>query len=159
MQQIKRELLRYPLETFCFAPEAASLATSVNAKTKDKGRVVFGVIGVLLASAIFSFLFAYLCTTFLLAQFNVQRRMLLGQKSLLIIIGSNIVSLVLLWIVGFALLSASGRSNLEMPAALIAIGAQSIWLLRHLWRYRRDHLRVRYEAYDPEIGPDTLTRS
>ena len=29
----------------------------------------------------------------------------------------------------------------------------------HLFRYRRDHLRVRDEHYDPEIGPDTLTGS
>ncbi len=120
---------------------------------------MFGVIGVLSASAVFAFLFAYLCTTLLLAQFNVHRRMLVGQKSLLIIIGSNIVSLVLLWVAGSALLSASGRSNLELPAAFIAVGAQAVWLMRHLWLYRRDHLRVRYEAYDPEIEPDTLTRS
>jgi hypothetical protein len=133
------------------------LAGQFNAK--DKGRVVFGVIGVLLASAAFAFLFAYLCTTLLLAQFNVHRRMLVGQKSLLIIIGSNVVSLVLLWIVGFALLSASGQGSLEMPAALIAVGAQAIWLIRHLWLYRRDHLRVRYEHYDPDIEADTLTRS
>lgn len=120
---------------------------------------MFGVIGVLLASAAFAFLFAYLCTTFLLAQFNVHRRMLVGQKSLLIIIGSNVFSLVLLWIVGFALLSASGQGHLEMPAAFIAVGAQTLWLMRHLLLYRRDHLRVRYEPYDPDIGADTLTRS
>ena len=125
---------------------------------KDKGRVVFGVIGVLAASAVFAVLFAYVCTTFLLAQFNVQRRMLVGQRTLLIIIGSNIVSLVLLWVAGSALLSAAGRDGLQMQAAMIAVGAQAIWLVRDLWRYRRDHLRVRYEQYDP-IEPDTLTES
>jgi hypothetical protein len=125
----------------------------------DKGRVVFGVIGVLSASAVFALLFAYLCTTFLLSQFDVYHRMLVGRTSLPIILGSHIVSLVLLWIAGFALLSASGYGNLEMPAALIAVGAQTIWLLRHLLLYRRDHLRVRYEHYEPDIEPDTLTRS
>jgi hypothetical protein len=133
------------------------LAGQFNAN--DKGRVVFGVVGVLLASAVFAILFAYLCTTFLLAPFDVQRRMLVGQKSLLIIFGSNVVSLVLLWIVGFALLSASGQGHLEMPAAFIAVGAQSIWLVRHLLLYRRDHLRVRYEPYEPDIEADSLTRS
>jgi len=130
----------------------------VQCQGKGKGRVVFGVIGVLSASAVFAFLFAFLCTTFLLAKFDVQRRMLVGQISLPIIIGSNVVSLVLLWGVGFALLSASGHGNLAMPSPLIAVGAQSVWLILHLWRYRRDHLRVRYEPYDSEIEPDTLTR-
>ena len=46
-----------------------------------------------------------------------------------------------------------------MPAAFIAVGAQTLWLMRHLLLYRRDHLRVRYEPYDPDIGADTLTRS
>jgi hypothetical protein len=124
-----------------------------------RGRVVFGVIGVLLASAAFAFLFAYLCTTFLLTQFKVHRRMLVGQTSLPIIIGSNIVSLVLLWFVGFALLSAGGHGNLEVPAAFIAVGAQTIWLMRHLLLYRRDHLRLRYEPYEPDIEADTLSRS
>ena len=116
---------------------------------------MFGVIGVLAASAVFAVLFAFVCTTFLLAQFNVQQRMLVGQKSLLIIIGSNIFSLVLLWGVGSALLSAADREGLQTPAAMIAVGAQAIWLVRDLWRYRRNHLRVRYERYDP-IEPDTL---
>ena len=119
---------------------------------------MFGVIGVLAASAVFAVLFAFVCTTFLLAQFNVQQRMLVGQKSLLIIIGSNIFSLVLLWGVGSALLSAADREGLQTPAAMIAVGAQAIWLVRDLWRYRRDHLRVRYEPYDP-IEPDTLAES
>lgn len=119
---------------------------------------MFGVIGVLAASAVVAVLFAYICTTLLLAQFNVQRRMLLGQRSLLIILGSNIVSLVLLCVVGPALLSAAGRDGLQTQAIMIAVGAQTIWLIRDLWRYRRDHLRVRYEHYDP-IEPDTLTES
>jgi hypothetical protein len=119
---------------------------------------VFGVIGVLAASAVVAVLFAYVCTTLMLAQFNVQRRMLLGQKSLLIIIGSNIVSLVLLWVAGSALLAAAGRDSLQVQAAIIAVGAQAIWLLRDLWRYRRDHLRVRYEPYDPN-EPETLAES
>ena len=108
---------------------------------------MFGVIGVMLASAVFAILFAYICTSFLLAQFNVHRRMLVGEKSLLIIFASNIVSLVLLWIVGFALLSAIGRAS-PVPTTLIAVGAQAIWLIRHLWLYRRDHLRVHRENYD-----------
>ena len=111
---------------------------------------MFGVIGVMLASAVFAILFAYICTSFLLAQFNVHRRMLVGEKSLLIIFASNIVSLVLLWIVGFALLSAIGRS-IQVPIAfiaMIAVGAQAIWLIRHLWLYRRDHLRVHFESYE-----------
>jgi hypothetical protein len=85
--------------------------------------------------------------------------MLVGQTSLPIIIGSNIVSLVLLWFVGFALLSAGGHGNLEVPAAFIAVGAQTIWLMRHLLLYRRDHLRLRYEPYEPDIEADTLSRS
>jgi hypothetical protein len=108
---------------------------------------MFGVVGVLAASAVFAILFAYICSTFLLAQFDVHRRMLVGQRSLLIIIASHIVSLILLLIVGHALLNASGR-DLQMPATVIAVGAQAIWLLRHLWLYRRDHLRVRRESYD-----------
>ena len=108
---------------------------------------MFGVVGVLAASTVFAILFAYICSTFLLAQFDVHRRMLVGQRSLLIIIASHIVSLILLLIVGLALLSASGR-DLQMPATLIAVGAQAIWLIRHLWLYRRDHLRVRRETYD-----------
>ena len=108
------------------------------------------VIGVLSASAVFAILFAYLCTSFLLAQFNVQRRMLVGEKSLLIIVASNVVSLVLLGIIGYMLLTATGRYG-QVPTevvAMIAVGAQAIWLIRHLWLYRRDHLRVHYESYE-----------
>jgi O-antigen/teichoic acid export membrane protein len=108
---------------------------------------MFSVVGVLSASAVFAIVFAYVCSTFLLAQFDVHRRMLVGQRSLLIIIASHIVSLILLLMVGFALLNLSGR-DLQMPATLIAVGAQAIWLVRHLWLYRRDHLRVRRESYD-----------
>ncbi len=111
---------------------------------------MLSVIGVLSASAVFAILFAYLCTSFLLAQFNVYRRMLVGEKSLLIIVASNIVSLVLLWIIGFALLNATGRHP-QVPAAvvaMIAVGAQAVWLIRYLWLYRRDHLRLHFESYE-----------
>ncbi len=108
---------------------------------------VISVIGVLFVGAVFAVLFAYACTQFLLNRFDFQRRLLMGEKSLLIIFGSNLASLALLWIAGFFLLTASGRS-LYVQAAVIAVAAQAIWLCRHLWIYHRDHLRLHYESYE-----------
>ena len=50
----------------------------------------------------------------------------------------------LLW-AGAAILVAISGHDLYLHVAVIAVGAQAIWLGEHLWFYYRDHLRVRYE--------------
>jgi hypothetical protein len=88
---------------------------------------------------------AYACTEFLLIQFDVRQRVMVGESGLPLLLGVNCFSLVLVWLSGAILVAASGQT-LYVQITVIAIGAQAIWLAQHLWFYFRDHLRVRYET-------------
>ena len=102
------------------------------------------LVGVASAGVLLIALFAYLCSAFLLSQFDVRRRMLVGEGGLPLIFGLNLVSFLLVGAFGFWLTYMSGR-DLYLYAALIALAAQAILLVRHLRVYHRDHLRVSYE--------------
>jgi hypothetical protein len=102
------------------------------------------LVGVLSAGALLIVMFAYLCSAFLLGQFDVRRRILVGESGLPLIFGLNLVSLLLVGAFAAWLAYMSGR-DLYLHAALIAFGAQAIWLVRHLRFYHRDHLRLSYE--------------
>ena len=102
------------------------------------------LVGILSAGVLLIVAFAYLCSAFLLSQFDVRRRILVGESGLPIIFGLNLLSLLLVAAFGAWLAYMSGR-DLYLHATLAAFGAQAIWLIRHLRFYHRDHLRVSYE--------------
>ena len=102
------------------------------------------MIGVLLAGVFCAVGFAYACTEYAMARFDVRRRVTVGESGLALILGVNLLSLLLLWLSAVILVAASGY-DLYLQVAVIAVGAQAIWLAQHLWSYYRDHLRVRYE--------------
>ena len=80
----------------------------------------------------------------LLIGFDVRRRVMVGESGVLLILAVNLLCLLLLWISASIVVAASGH-ELYLHVAVIAVGAQAIWLGEHLWFYHRDHLRVRYE--------------
>ena len=102
------------------------------------------MIGVLLAGVFFAVGFAYACTEYVMTRFDVRRRVTVGESGLALILGVNLLSLLLLWLSATILVAASGY-DLYLQVAVIAVGAQAIWLAQYLWSYYRDHLRVRYE--------------
>ena len=103
------------------------------------------MIGVLFVGVFCAVLFAYACTEYLLIRFDVRRRIMVGECGLLTVLAVNIASLAIVWISSAVLVAASGH-NLHMQAAVIAVGAQLIWLTQLLWFYFRDHLNVRYDS-------------
>jgi cellobiose-specific phosphotransferase system component IIC len=105
------------------------------------GRVV---VGVLLVGVFCAILLAYACTEFLLVHLDLRRRVMEGKSGLPMLLAVNVASLAVVWSIGASLVAASGQ-NLHLQAALIAVGAQMVWLIQLLWFYHRDHLRVRYE--------------
>jgi hypothetical protein len=102
------------------------------------------VVAVLFASVFCAVLFAYACTEYFLAGFDVRRRILLGESGLALILGVNFASLMLLGASSFVLVAASGL-DLYVQAAVIALGAQLVWATQHVWFYHLDHLRVHGE--------------
>jgi len=102
------------------------------------------VVGVLFVGVFCAVLFAYACTEYLLVRFDLRRRVMVGECGVLTLLAVNIASLAVVWITSAILVAASGQ-NLHLQAAVIAVGAQMVWLTQLLWFYYRDHLRVRYE--------------
>ena len=102
------------------------------------------LVGVISAGVLLIVAFAYLCSAFLLGQFDVRRRILVGAGGLPLIFCLNLISFLLVGAFGAWLAYMSGR-DLYLYAALIAFGAQAVLLVQHLRVYHRDHLRVSYE--------------
>jgi hypothetical protein len=102
------------------------------------------VVGVLFGGVFLAVCFAYACTEFAMTWFDVRRRVMTGESGLAMIFAVNLLCLLLLWASASILVALSGY-DLYLHVAVIAIGAQAIWLGEHLWFYRRDHLRVRFE--------------
>jgi hypothetical protein len=102
------------------------------------------VVGVLFVGVFLAVCFAYACTEFVMTQCDVRRRVMTGDSGLPLILAVNLFCLLVLW-AGAAILVAISGQALYLHVTIIAIGAQAIWLGEHLWFYRRDHLRVRYE--------------
>jgi len=104
------------------------------------------VIGVVLFVGVFCAVgFSYACTEYAMTWLDVRRRVTVGEAGLPLILAVNGLSLALMCLSAVILVAASGQ-NLYVPASVIAVGAQAIWLSQHLWFYYRDHLRVRYEV-------------
>ena len=103
------------------------------------------VVGVLFAGVFVAVCVAYACTEFAMTWFDVRRRVMVGESGVLLILAVNLLCLLLLWISASIVVAVSGQ-ELYLHVAVIAVGAQAIWLGEHLWFYRRDHLRVRYET-------------
>ena len=102
------------------------------------------VVGVLLIGVLCAVCFSYACTEYLMTRFDVRRRATVVAGGVWLILAVNLFSLILLWLVASILVAASGY-QLYLQLAVISLGAQAIWLMQHLWSYRRDHVRVRYE--------------
>ena len=102
------------------------------------------VVGVLFVGVFCAVLFAYACTEYLLVRFDVRRRIMVGECGLPTILAVNLASLAVVWGSSAILVTATGQ-NLYLQVALMAVGAQLIWLIQLLWFYYRDHLHVRYE--------------
>jgi hypothetical protein len=110
-------------------------------RSRSKDRAVIGILFMAVFGAVG---FAYACTEYAMTRFDVRQRVIVGDSGLALILGVNCLSLLLLWICASILVAASGH-QLFLQVALIALGAQAVWLSQHLWFYYRDHLRVRFE--------------
>ena len=102
------------------------------------------MVGVLFVGVFLAVCFAYACTEFVMARFDVRRRVMTGDSGLPMIVAVNFFCLLLLWASAAILVAISGQ-DLYLHVTVIAVGAQAIWLGEHLWFYYRDHLRVRFE--------------
>jgi hypothetical protein len=103
------------------------------------------VIGVLLIGVLCAVCFSYACTEYLMTRFDIRRRATVAAGGVWLILAVNLCSLILLWLIASILVAASGYHQLYLQLAVISLGSQAIWLVQHLWSYRRDHVRVRYE--------------
>ena len=115
----------------------------VNSVTRYGGRGE-AVVGVLFVGVFLAVCLAYACTEFAMTRFDVRRRVMVGESGLLLIVAVNLLCLLLLWASASLLVALSGQ-DLYLHVAIIAVGAQAIWLGEHIWFYHRDHLRVRFE--------------
>lgn len=102
------------------------------------------LVGVLSAGVLLILVFAYLCSAFLLSQFGIRRRILVGASGLPAIFALNLLNLLLTGAFGVWLVHMSGR-DLYLHALIVAGVAQAVLLVQHLRFYHRDHLRVSYE--------------
>ena len=103
------------------------------------------MVGVLLVGVFLAVVFAYACTEFLLVRLDVRRRVLVGEGwPLLIILGANLASFVVLLLSAMVFVFAAG-ADLYYYTTIVCLCAQAVWLSQHLWFYYRDHLRLRYE--------------
>ena len=85
---------------------------------------------------------AYGCTEFLLAQFDLRRRIRdRGVRKLSVVVAANLMSFATLWGVSLAVLLVT-IGDYYLEATLICLGAQAVWLGQHLWTYYRDHPRL-----------------
>ena len=99
------------------------------------------MIGVLFGGVFCAVGFAYACTEYMMTWFDVRQRVTVGEAGLGLILAVNGLSFALMWLSAVILVVAS-RHNLYLQVTVIALGAQAIWLVHHLWFYHRDHLRV-----------------
>jgi hypothetical protein len=103
------------------------------------------VVGVIFISIFLAVITAYVWTEYLLRWLDARRRVMVGRGfPLLVLLGVNAASFMLLWMSAMILVFASG-AGLYLGATLVCLGAQAMWLTQHLWFYYRDHLRLRYE--------------
>lgn len=100
------------------------------------------VVGLYLVSIFVGIVVSFLCSDYLLAWFlNRNRLRVTVSNRLTAIFLANLVSLDVLWIGGLAVTLWSG-APIYAEALLIGILIQSIWTVRHLWLFHREHLRL-----------------
>jgi hypothetical protein len=138
MQQYRAVVIAWRLRAWIYRRKVVN---SVRKRSRYKGAAV---VGVLFAGVFVGVCLAYACTEFAMTRFDVRRRVMVGESGLALILTVNFLCLLLLWISASILVAISGQ-QLYLHVAVIAVGAQAIWLGEHLWFYRRDHLRVRFE--------------
>jgi hypothetical protein len=103
------------------------------------------VVGVFFVGMFMAVVLAYACTEYLFVLVDARRRVLVGHgHALLLVLGVNLASFVLVVLCAFIFVLASG-TPVYGSAALVCLCAQAVWLAQHLWFYYRDHLRLRYE--------------
>jgi len=103
------------------------------------------MLGLLFAGAFLAVVASYACTEYQLSRLNARRRVMVGQGSaLLTILLANLVSFLVVWVSAAVFIFASDTHYYVEALAICAL-AQIPWLAQHLWLYRRDHLRLRYE--------------
>ena len=103
------------------------------------------MVGVLLVGMFLAVVCAYVSTEYLLGRVDARRRVLVGEGSpLLILLGANLASVVIVWLSAIVFVFASG-AELYYHVTIICLCAQAVWLSQHLWFYYRDRLRLRYE--------------
>ncbi len=103
------------------------------------------MLGFLFAGVFLAVVAAYACTEYQLVLFDAWRRVMTGTSyALLIIVGANLASFLLLFACTSVFVFASGSHHYAEAAAICGF-AQAIWLAQHLWFYYRNHLRLRYE--------------
>ena len=67
------------------------------------------MIGILFVAVFGAVGFAYACTEYAMTRFDGRQRVMIGESGLLLIVGVNGLSLLLLWICASILLAASGH--------------------------------------------------
>jgi cytosine/uracil/thiamine/allantoin permease len=103
------------------------------------------VLGMLFAGVVLAVVASYVCTELLLSRLHARRRAMVGEDSALpTIVLANLVSFLVLWVSAAVFIFASDTQYYIEALAICAL-AQLPWLIQHLWLYRRDHLRLRYE--------------
>ncbi len=101
------------------------------------------VVGLLIAGFFAAVVCAFGCSEYLLARFDVRRRILDGEdRALVVILAANLMSFAFVWLSSLAIVVASS-TELYLQATLLCAAAQALWLGQHLWSYYRDHPRLR----------------
>jgi hypothetical protein len=89
---------------------------------------------------------AYACTEYAMTTLQVRQRLTRGEAGLKLILAVHGLSFTLTGISAFIVVAASGQ-RLYLQAAVIALGAQALWLTEQLGSYYRDQVRVRREHH------------
>lgn len=103
------------------------------------------MLGFVFAGVFLAVIASYACTEYQFVLYDAWRRVMVGDSfALLIIIAANLVSFVVLWVSASLFVLASGAQH-YLEATAICAFAQSVWLVQHLWLYRRNHLRLPHD--------------
>jgi hypothetical protein len=89
--------------------------------------------------------FSYACTEYQLVRLQAWDRVMSGHSlALLILLGANTISFLVMWASAAILIYASGGSAYGTATA-VCLFAQALWLGQHLWTYHRNRPRLRYK--------------
>ena len=103
------------------------------------------MLGFLFAGVFLAVVASYACTEYQLVLFDAWRRVMTGKSfALLILLGANLVSFLVLWASASIFVLASGTHYYAEAAAVCGL-AQAVWVVQHLWFYYRNHLRLQYK--------------